>query len=398
MNLDKKTVWKLIGIVAVGVLFAWTLQNLSYVGELLGWIGNILWPLVFGFCIAFVLNLPMRFFERHLFAKTKNKQLAALRRPLCIVLSIVAICAVLALVIWLVVPELVGAVTVIVDEVPVFLGNVQKWLVESDAFRPQVEQWIGALQIDWNATMKKLLTVVTESAGSLLDGTVSVLSGIFGSVFNFIMAFIFALYILLGKETLKGQFRRMAQAYLPQHFAQRTLQVLHLTGRIFENFVFGQVMEACILGTLCWLGMGILRLPYATMIGALVGFTALIPIVGAWAGAIVGAFMIGMQSFSQAVIFIVFLLLLQQIEGNVIYPRVVGSSVGLPAIWVLASITVGGSLMGIAGMLFAVPVCSILYSLTRTSVNRRLERRQAVQQSLHEQGSPEQSPQEQPQQ
>ncbi len=381
MKLDKKTVWKLIGIVAAGVLFSWTLKNLSHVGDTLAWIGNVLWPLVFGFCIAFVLNLPMRFFERHIFAKTKNKKLAALRRPLCIVLSIVAICAVLALVIWLVVPELVGAVAVIVDEVPVFLGNVQKWLVESDALRPQVEQWIGSLQIDWNATMKKIFTVVTESAGSLLDGTVSVVSGIVGSVFNFIMAFIFALYILLGKETLKGQFKRMAQAYLPQRCAQRTTEVLHLSSRIFESFVSGQVVEACILGTLCWLGMSLLRLPYATMIGALVGFTALIPIVGAWAGAIVGAFMIGMQSLSQAVIFVVFLLLLQQIEGNVIYPRVVGSSVGLPAIWVLASITVGGSLMGVAGMLFAVPVCSILYSLTRTSVNNRLRQKQAAAQS-----------------
>lgn len=383
MKLDKKTMWKLIGIIAAGVAFSWVLKNLSLVWGAAKWLGNILWPLLLGFCIAFVLNLPMRFFEKHIFAKTKNKKLAALRRPLCIVLSIIAIIAVLALVFWLVVPELVGAVGVVVKEVPVFLGNVQKWLMESDTLLPQAEQWLGSLEIDWNTTMKKIFTVITEGAGSLLDGTVSVVSGIVGGVFNFIMAFIFALYILLGKETLKSQVKRATEAYLPQRRAQKITEVLQLSSRTFENFVSGQVVEACILGTLCWLGMSLLRLPYATMIGALVGFTALIPIVGAWAGAIVGAFMIGMQSLSQAVIFVVFLLLLQQIEGNVIYPRVVGSSVGLPAIWVLASITVGGSLMGITGMLFAVPVCSILYSLMRMSVHKRLEEKQeAVQQDI----------------
>lgn len=204
------------------------------------------------------------------------------------------------------------------------------------------------------------------------------LSGIVGGVFNAIMAFIFALYILLGKEKLKSQTARVCVAFLPRKWADSLFFVANMASRTFAKFVSGQCTEACILGTLCWLGMSLLRLPYAPMIGALVGITALIPIVGAWVGLIVGAFMIGMESLTQALIFVIFLLVLQQVEGNLIYPRVVGSSVGLPPIWVLAAVTVGGSLWGIAGMLFAVPVCSILHALLRLGVHRRLEAQAAA--------------------
>ena len=328
--------------------------------------------------MAFVLNIPMRFFERHLLKNPKNKRAAALRRPLCILLSLLAIIVILTAVFALVVPELLSAFAVLGEAIPEFLTAAQKWALEGADRFPQAEQWLASLQIDWNETGKKLLSYVTEGAGNLLGGTVSVLSGIVGGVFNAIMAFIFALYILLGKEKLKSQTARVCVAFLPRKWADSLFFVANMASRTFAKFVSGQCTEACILGTLCWLGMSLLRLPYAPMIGALVGITALLPIVGAWVGLIVGAFMIGMESLTQALIFVIFLLVLQQVEGNLIYPRVVGSSVGLPPIWVLAAVTVGGSLWGIAGMLFAVPVCSILHALLRLGVHRRLEAQAAA--------------------
>ena len=373
MKLDKLTVLKILGIAGAAIFFYWALQNLSLLADAAGWLLNILWPLLLGFCMAFVLNIPMRFFERHLLKNPKNKRAAALRRPLCILLSLLAIIVILTAVFALVVPELLSAFAVLGEAIPEFLTAAQKWALEGADRFPQAEQWLASLQIDWNETGKKLLSYVTEGAGNLLGGTVSVLSGIVGGVFNAIMAFIFALYILLGKEKLKSQTARVCVAFLPRKWADSLFFVANMASRTFAKFVSGQCTEACILGTLCWLGMSLLRLPYAPMIGALVGITALIPIVGAWVGLIVGAFMIGMESLTQALIFVIFLLVLQQVEGNLIYPRVVGSSVGLPPIWVLAAVTVGGSLWGIAGMLFAVPVCSILHALLRLGVHRRLE-------------------------
>lgn len=375
MKLDKLTVLKILGIAGAAIFFYWALQNLSLLADAAGWLLNILWPLLLGFCMAFVLNIPMRFFERHLLKNPKNKRAAALRRPLCILLSLLAIIVILTAVFALVVPELLSAFAVLGEAIPEFLTAAQKWALEGADRFPQAEQWLASLQIDWNETGKKLLSYVTEGAGNLLGGTVSVLSGIVGGVFNAIMAFIFALYILLGKEKLKRNFASLARAVLPGAFCERMFFVLRLSARTFANFVSGQCIEACILGTLTWLGMLLFRFPYAPMIGALVGISALIPIVGAIVGTVVGAFMILMVNPIQAVWFVVFLLTLQQIEGNLIYPRVVGSSVGLPPIWVLTAVTLGGSLWGIVGMLFAVPTCSVVYALTRMFVRERLTER-----------------------
>ena len=375
MKLDKLTVLKILGIAGAAIFFYWALQNLSLLADAAGWLLNILWPLLLGFCMAFVLNIPMRFFERHLLKNPKNKRAAALRRPLCILLSLLAIIVILTAVFALVVPELLSAFAVLGEAIPEFLTAAQKWALEGADRFPQAEQWLASLQIDWNETGKKLLSYVTEGAGNLLGGTVSVLSGIVGGVFNAIMAFIFALYILLGKEKLKRNFASLARAVLPGAFCERMFFVLRLSARTFANFVSGQCIEACILGTLTWLGMLLFRFPYAPMIGALVGISALIPIVGAIVGTVVGAFMILMVDPIQAVWFVVFLLTLQQIEGNLIYPRVVGSSVGLPPIWVLTAVTLGGSLWGIVGMLFAVPTCSVVYALTRMFVRERLAER-----------------------
>ena len=379
MKLDKPTLLRLALVLGGCVVLYWVLCNLALLAGALGALAGVLFPLTLGFCIAFVLNVPMRFLERHLFRHTKNKVLNRLRRPLCILISLLFILAVLTAVFWLVVPELINAFVVLANTVPPFVSQITAWMQDNADRFPQLESWLAGLDIDWAKTGREIFTYLTGQVTSLVDGTVQVISGTVGGITNAVIAFILALYILLGKEKLKGQCASVCRAFLPKRVSDTLLYVARLSSDTFASFVTGQCMEACILGTLCWLGMTLFRFSYAPMIGALVGICALIPIVGAVIGTVVGAFMILMVDPVQAILFVIFLLTLQQIEGNLIYPRVVGSSVGLPAIWVLASVTVGGTLWGIGGMLFAVPVCSILYTLARQITHRRLAAKAAAE-------------------
>ena len=367
-------------LVCGGILFYCLLQNWAAIFAGLSWCLRLLQPLFVGFCIAFVLNVPMRFLEKHILVHPKRPAAAKLRRPLCIVISLAFIVAVLTLIVRLVVPELISAFGVLGQMIPKFLNDaltwLQKWSGENAESLPALQDWLMGLKLDWGAIGKSIISFATSGASSLLGGTVQVASSIVGGITNGVISFILALYMLLSKETLARQFKAVSRALLRERAARRVEYVVSLSARTFANFVTGQCTEACILGTLCWLGMTLLQFPYAPMIGALVGFTALIPIVGAFVGTIVGAFMIGMVNPMSAVWFVVFLLTLQQIEGNLIYPRVVGSSVGLPALWVLSAVTIGGTVSGVGGMLFAVPVASILYSLARTYTQYRLERKE----------------------
>lgn len=366
---------KTLLLICCGVLFYWLLEHYNLVLSAFGWGCRVLWPLFLGFCIAFVLNIPMRFFERHLF---KNPRFAKIRRPVCIFLSLFLILALLVMIFGLVIPELSRAVLVLGRAIPEFASSAQEWALQQADPIPVIEEWLQSLEVDWNESVKNLAAQLTHGVGNFVGNTVSLVSSIIGSIFNFVVAFIFALYILLGKETLKKQSAQMLRAIFPAKLSDKLFFVVALSRQTFSNFICGQCFEACILGVLCWLGMTILRLPYAPMIGALVGISALVPIVGAWIGGVVGAFIIGMENITLAIVFVVFLLVLQQVEGNLIYPKVVGSSVGLPSIWVLACITVGGTLSGIAGMMFAVPVCSILYSLVRLWTQSRLEQKDCL--------------------
>lgn len=377
---------KLCLLVLGGIGFFWILQNYLLVLSIGGWVFGLLQPLFIGFCIAFVLNVPMRFLEGHLFTRTKKPILQALRRPLCILISIVFIVTVLSVIFLLVIPELLNAFGVLAKSIPLFLDAVlkglQNWSAENADAIPSLQQWLANLKIDWAGIGRSLITFATTGAGNLLGSTVQVATSIAGSLTNLMFSFFLALYMLLGKEKLIRQIRAVLRAVFPLAAVRRIEAVLSLSARIFASFITGQCTEACILGTLCWLGMTLLRLPYAPMIGALIGFTALLPIVGAFMGTIVGAFMIAMVNPMSAVWFVVFLLTLQQFEGNLIYPRVVGSSVGLPGIWVLSAVTIGGAISGIVGMLFSVPVASILYALVRTGTKRRLKEKQISYDSI----------------
>lgn len=372
MKLEKGTIRTFALILFGGILFYWALEHWALLWDAIRLIAGLAFPFFLGFCIAFVLNVPMRALEKKFWPQSSKKALNALRRPVCILVSLVLILAILTAVIMLVVPELVNAFGVLANQVPVFMKDAQAWLLENGDSFPALQKWLSSAEIDWNSLGKTLLGYLTTGATNILGSTVHVVTGIAGGATNTVIAFIFALYILLGKEKFKHQLSVLGQAFLPQRVCDVLSHVGRLAARTFARFVSGQCIEACILGTLCWLGMLLFRFPYAPMIGALVGISALIPIVGALVGTVVGAFMIMMEDPILAIWFVVFLLVLQQIEGNLIYPRVVGSSVGLPPVWVLVAVTLGGSLFGIPGMLFGVPSASVVYTLIKEAAGRRL--------------------------
>ena len=357
-------------------------QNLNVVWKAAGWLLHLLLPMVMGLVMALIINVPLRPLENRLFRKCKNKKLLAMRRPLCIVLALVIILGVFGAVVGMVIPELAEAFTVLGRGVRQTVDAVQLWLAENEATQGEVAALLAELEVNWNSIQVSLMEWAKAGAAGIMGSTVSIVSSVGGTIVNLAVAFVFGIYILMNKETLKRQVCRLLKAWLPGGLSGTVIHVAGVFNLSFRKFVSGQTVEAVILGSLCTLGMLLLRLPYAPMVGALVGVTALIPIVGAFIGATVGAFMILTVDPLKAVIFIAFLLILQQLEGNVIYPRVVGSSLGLPAMWVLAAVTVGGSLGGIGGMLLGVPSASALYVLVREATVWREQRVKAKEQ-LH---------------
>lgn len=340
----------------------------------LGMVLHILTPFVAGGAIAFVLNIPLRSIENRLLKKWKGKSAAKLKRPISIILSIIFIMAIITFVIRTVVPKLQETIVLLGYQIPVFAGQVIDELEKLAATNPEILDWLHELEnirIDWNSVLNSVGSFLSTGMGSMLTSAFSVASSIIGGVVNAFIAFIFAVYILSQKEKLGNQGHRILSAYLPGKAYKKAEHVLTLLNRNFSNFISGQCIEAVILGSMFVISMTILRFPYALLIGVLIAFMALIPIVGAFVGCVVGAFLIMMNDPIQAVWFVVLFLVLQQIEGNLIYPHVVGGSVGLPSIWVLVAVSVGGSLFGIMGMLCFIPLVSTAYSLIRDSVNAR---------------------------
>ena len=325
-------------------------------------------PLIVGGVIAYLVNIIMSFFERHWFPKSHKKAVVKSRRILCLIFAVLSMLAIVALVVLLVVPQLWDAVALLLSEVPEYMKKAVDW-AESLEILP--EDIFAMLEnIDWKSQVSRIISTVTSGVGSVVGVAVNVVASVFSGVFNALLSVIFALYLLFGKERLGRQCRKVMTRYLKPGINEKILHVLAVINDCFHKYIVGQCTEAIILGTLCTVGMLIFRFPYATMVGALVAFTALIPVAGAYIGAGVGAFMIMTVDPMKAVLFLVYILVLQQLEGNIVYPRVVGSSIGLPGIWVLAAVTVGGGVMGIPGMLLGVPLAAAAYRLLREDVNR----------------------------
>ena len=330
-------------------------------------------PLLVGCVIAYILNILMSFFERHYFPKSKSTVVEKSKRIACMLLAFVSLIGIIALIIGIVVPELTNCVKHLFAKVPLFIENCLNMLEKDENFADYALALESYLPTDWSAWQDKLMNgakAVLSGFGGVMSSVFSVVSSVFSGIVTVLVAVIFSIYLLLDKEKILSQIKRLISTYLPNG-DKKIFYVLHTLNDSFHRFIVGQCTEAVVLGLLCMAGMAIFRFPYAMMIGVLIGFTALIPVAGAYIGAGVGAFMILTESPVQAVFFLIFILVLQQVEGNLIYPKVVGSSIGLPGIWVLAAITIGGGLMGVMGMLLAVPVVATVYRLLQADVNKR---------------------------
>lgn len=325
-------------------------------------------PLLLGCVIAYPLNILMSFYERHYFPRSNKKVVLRTRRGVCLILALLTLILIIALIVALVLPQLVSCVELLIAEVPDAAKTVVNWLEKQGIIPQDIRQTL--MEIDWKSRISQIIGVVTSGIGSVVDIAIEAVSSVVSGVATAFVAVIFAVYLLAARDRLSAQGKRLMQRYMKKTHYQKTTYAFSVINDSFHRFIVGQCTEAVILGLLCMLGMWLLKLPYAPMIGALIAFTALIPVVGAFVGAGIGAFLILMESPIKALIFVIFIVVLQQLEGNIIYPRVVGSSIGLPGMWVLAAVTVGGGVFGIWGMLIAVPLTAALYRLLRNDVHK----------------------------
>lgn len=359
-------------LISFTILLFMVVFNIAFVFQIIGGMFSVCFPFVLGACIAFVLNIPMNFIENKCF-KVKNK----LSRTSSLLLAILTVFFIVFIVLFLVIPELVQTVSSLSSTFNDFILNVDVWIYETFN-NPMILSMIESVELNWESIFNEIMMLLQNGAGSLISSSMNVTVSIVSWVITGVVAFIFSIYILLQKETLARQLKKVLYALFKSSYVQTFYKVSSLSYTTFCNFIAGQCLEAFILGSMFFVVMLILNMPYALLVGVLLCVTALIPIVGGFIGCFVGAFLIMIQDPMQALLFLVVFVVIQQIEGNLIYPIVVGNSVGLPSIWVLVSVTVGGSLFGIVGMLVAIPIVSVLYTLFREFVLGRLEERKIV--------------------
>lgn len=369
MDLNRENMKKLMLLILYTIAVFSLFFHLNEAGAILNRIFQLLFPFLLGAAIAFILNVPMRFIEKGMRFQKHER----VKRPLSLISAILFVTFILSIVMFLVIPQLTDTLFSLKDSVPAFFGQVKDQAEKLFAENPDIVNYINSIEIDWKSTVEKMAGFITSGAGTVLSSTVTAAMSIASGITTFGIAFIFAIYILLQKENLSRQFKKLFYAFFPMRAVDEFIRICVLAEQTFSRFLTGQCMEAVILGTLFFIALTLLRLPYALLIGVLIAFTALIPIFGAFIGCAVGIFLTLMISPVQALWFTVIFFVLQQLEGNLIYPHVVGNSVGLPSIWVLAAVSLGGSMMGIVGMLLFIPLCSVCYALLREKVNQRIE-------------------------
>ncbi len=363
----KKLEWKTVSKIVIGALAIYlSIHYWPSISDTLKTVISSATPIIVGGCMAYPLDILMSFYERHFFPKSTKSAVIKSRKILSLIGAIVTIIGIIALIIVLIAPQLVNCVKMVIAEFP----SAMEWVIAKLKTNEFVSKdLINSLSsIDWKSRISDIAETVTSGLGNMMNVAVSALTSVFSVISNIVLGLIFALYILIDKKRLQRQANRVSEKYVPDIILKKIKHVLSVLNDCFHRFIVGQCTEAVILGSLCTVGMLILKLPYAPMIGALMAFTALIPIVGGLIGAGVGAFLILMESPVKALIFIIFVIILQQLEGNLIYPKVVGSSIGLPGIWVLAAVTVGGGVFGIFGMLVGVPIAATFYRLVKDDV------------------------------
>ena len=381
MDLSKMSIKKIRELIVFTALLVVALWKFDVVLGVLKTIWDIIFPFVLGGAIAFLTNVPMSFLEKKIFenVKKKNKIVRKLKRPISLILTIVLVVGMIALVMFGVIPQLTRTMGTLVTSINDFIPQMQSWIGEFFHNNQEIMNLVDQIEFDPDQAIKWGISLLGNGAGNMMNTTMSAVGSIVSGVATFFIAFSFSCYILFQKEKLHIQIRKVFFAFLPRQKADAFLKVCSLTYRTFANFLAGQCLEAVILGSMFVVTLSILRMPYALLIGILIAFTALIPIFGAFIGCAVGSFLIFMVNPQQAILFVIVFLVLQQIEGNLIYPHVVGESVGLPSIWVLAAVTIGGNLMGIVGMLVFIPLLSVLYTIFREFVYLRLKKQNIKQ-------------------
>lgn len=351
-----------------------------YHSQIFGWINNLIGvisPLIFGVALAYILNILMEKFEKWYFPNKEDKWVKVTRRPISILLSIVVVIIVLLFILNLVVPQLVSVVEQVIAILPQAANNLRNWVLENEEIFPPLADFVDQLDVNWQNIVQRTLNIVNDVTGSFINTAFSTVTSVFSIVINLFLSLMIAIYLLVSKESLLKNFDLVFETYLPLKYYRRLKYISGVFNDSFRSFITVEVIEAAILGAMVTVGMLIFRFPYATMIGALTGVTAIIPILGAYLSGGVGFILILMHSPIQALLFIVFIVVTQQIEGNLIYPRVVGSSIGLPGLWVLVAVTIGGGVMGVSGMLLAVPTASALYRMLKDHVRYRNEVKQS---------------------
>lgn len=384
MKVEKKTIYRIFLCVLGCIAFYWILHETDRVKMALHFLSNIFSPFFLGGVLAFILNVPMRAIESRLkFIKSEKPQ-----RITAILLTLLAIGLVVAGVVMLLVPQIKDTVDLLQAQLPDFFARLQTRVIAFLEARPELYEWVNSnidLQsFDWSAILEKAAEFISSGVGVVLAGAVAAVKDIFGVAFNLVVAIVFAFYCLACKETLARQGRRLLYALIKEPFADQVVRVLRMTNSTFSNYLVGQSLEALILGLMFIPAMLIFKMPYIPLICVLIAITALVPIVGAFVGCAFGAFFILVSDPMLAVVFVIMFLVIQQIEGNLIYPRVVGESIGLPGMWVLLAVAVGGGLFGVIGMFLMVPMAAVIYTLLRERTHARLDQRSIDPDKLRE--------------
>lgn len=374
MDFSKLTIKKIAFLLLLSIAFYWGLQNFVVLIAVFQWLTRLFLPFLVGGAMAFILNIPMRHIESGLLSK--SPRLNRFRRPLAYLITLVFTLGVISLVVFVVVPELGRTFSLLADQIPRALSSLEDRLNTLSFSWPEIKSYLDQIDIHWPSMTQKAVSLVQSIASTAINSGFSILGSVIGGITTFFISFVFSIYLLMQKEVLSRQGKQVLYGLFPLHKAEQIIEILSLSNVTFSRFFSGQCIEAIILGAMFFFSMTLLGMPYALLVGVLIAVTALIPVVGAFIGCFVGAFLILIVNPWKALQFIILFLVLQQIEGNLIYPHVVGSSVGLPSIWVLAAVTIGGNLMGVAGMLLFIPLCSVCYALFRAFIKDRLKKRE----------------------
>lgn len=373
----RRMVKYLLLIITFAVLLYWGVTHPEKLISIVGSVFSLLSPFLIGLCIAFVINMVLNFTERlwdRMFRKRRPAlQKAKGKRPICLTVSLLLIAGAIFIICFIIIPELKRTGENLVNSMPLYLDNLENWWEGFVGFLSRYSITLPEFSFDMEKIMDVVTSLLRDYGNNFIDKTVNITTSIVSVVVNFVLGLVFSIYLLSKKETIGHWVRKTMYALLPKQKTDRLIELAMLTNSTFTKFVTGQLTEACILGLLCFVGMLILRMPYAAVVSVMVGVTALIPVFGAFIGTAVGAFLILLVSPMKAFWFVLFIIVLQQVEGNLIYPRVVGKSVGLPGILVLTAVTLGGGMAGVTGVLFGVPICSVLYTVARAYIDKRLK-------------------------